>query len=89
MRKGKMIAQGAHASMKVFFDHFRDSGDDCYEIGPDEDWIWSDVKTWIDGSFTKIAVGVSSIDEFLAIKTANPIDQFLNGNWTSNFDGFS
>lgn len=42
MRKGKMVAQGAHASMKAtleYLDHFY-------------------VKEWLAGPFTKIVVGV-------------------------------
>ncbi len=70
MRKGKMVAQGAHASMKVFFDRLGESGDDCYELGPQEGWDWTAVKSWIDGAFTKICVGVESEAAFLALVEA-------------------
>lgn len=67
-RTGKLIAQGAHASMKVFFDRMEDSGDDCLELGPGEGWDWRDaVKPWIEGTFTKICVGVDSEEAFLAL----------------------
>ena len=68
MRKGKMCSQAAHASMKVFFDQMDESGDDCYEIGPSEYWNWKDVKSWIDGAFTKIVVGCSSEEELFSLK---------------------
>ena len=62
MRKGKMIAQAAHASLKVFFekmtlhaDKASFSIDTPYELD------------WIEGSFTKIAVGVKSEQELLEI----------------------
>ena len=51
MRKGKLIAQGAHASMKAYVenqDHPR-------------------FKEWLSGTFTKIAVSVDSEDELLYI----------------------
>lgn len=47
MRRGKMIAQGAHASMKAFLEN------------PDDPRFIE----WLDGKFTKIAVGVGSLDE--------------------------
>lgn len=51
MRKGKMIAQGAHASMLVTMFH------------SDHPFF----KKWISGKFTKIAVGVDSEEELLSI----------------------
>lgn len=68
VRQGKMIAQGAHASMKVFFDHFQDSGDGCYELGPDDDWDWSIVRQWVEGKFTKIVVGVQTEAVLLSLR---------------------
>ena len=67
-RTGKLIAQGAHASMKVFFDRMEDSGDGCKELGPQEGWDWQGaVLPWIEGTFTKICVGVDSEGAFKAI----------------------
>jgi PTH2 family peptidyl-tRNA hydrolase len=60
MRKGKMCAQAAHASMKVFFDRMVEVGDGCYELGPAEGWDWSVVREWVDGIFTKVVVGCDS-----------------------------
>ena len=68
MRKGKMIAQGAHASMKVFFDQMLDTGDSCKELGPREGWDWHGaVLPWMEGRFTKVCVQVDSEAALLAI----------------------
>lgn len=63
MRKGKMAAQAAHASMKVFFDNIEycDHGEmKINNISPE-------AEAWIYGSFTKICVSVDSEDELLNI----------------------
>ena len=70
MRKGKMVAQGAHASMKVFFDRmvelpqYRYIGDikmngkaRVLPMPTDE------MLEWITGSFTKVCVSVDSESE--------------------------
>lgn len=49
MRRGKEIAQGAHASSKVILEHRRDPF----------------VRIWLDGAFAKIAVGIDGEDAFL------------------------
>jgi len=51
MRKGKMIAQGAHASMIVLLDY------------PKHEFV----QEWLSGQFTKIAVSVDSEDELLEL----------------------
>ena len=77
MRKGKMIAQGSHASMKIFFDRMRQSvsypfsniGDDATEIITYElESVTPEMIEWIEGSFTKIVLSVNSLEELLAIK---------------------
>lgn len=65
MRKGKMVAQGAHASMKVFFDMMGAHDDGSYVI--DQDNITDAMREWIDGAFTKICVSVNSEEELLAV----------------------
>jgi PTH2 family peptidyl-tRNA hydrolase len=70
MRKGKMIAQGSHASMKIFFDRLSDVTD--YDYEPTFDYTYTlrvtkEMKEWIEGKFTKIVVGVNSLDELLEI----------------------
>jgi len=49
MRRGKEIAQGAHASSKVILEHRRDPF----------------VRMWLDGAFAKIAVGIDGENAFL------------------------
>jgi PTH2 family peptidyl-tRNA hydrolase len=66
MRKGKMVAQGAHASMAVFFN---DSEYREREYGsPRPDVLLMNVrssamKEWVQGRFTKICVSVNSEQE--------------------------
>jgi len=58
MRKGKMIAQGAHASIKFLIDSMTPISEDGMErkiVLTSEE-----MKHWVDGSFTKICVGISS-----------------------------
>ena len=68
MRKGKMIAQGAHASLKVLADRGRLDGD-VLAIPLDEparEWL-------VSGRFTKVCVSVDSeaaLDEVVARATA-------------------
>lgn len=51
MRKGKMIAQGAHASMAVVVNNFEHKN----------------VKEWLSGKFKKIVVRVDSKEELLIL----------------------
>lgn len=61
MRKGKMIAQGAHASMKVFFDIGMVTRG-VLNIELDEA-----MQEWVNGLFTKICVGANSEEELLEL----------------------
>ena len=67
MRKGKMIAQGAHASMKVFFDKLRkNEGLSPKGKHIEYSFLTDDiVSSWIDGLFTKICLSVESEAELL------------------------
>jgi PTH2 family peptidyl-tRNA hydrolase len=79
MRKGKMIAQGCHASMKVFFDRCSRSViegflDISLCTSPDDPQKYrysfnatEDEKDWISGIFTKICVSVDSEEELLQV----------------------
>ena len=65
MRKGKMVSQGAHASMKVILDMM-----DNYSIGPSENVEkrlvvrkGSALENWINGLFTKITCSCDSLEE--------------------------
>ena len=68
MRKGKMIAQGAHASMKVILDR----GHFVPAVNPNTFMLTAteEMKAWMAGLFTKICVGVDSEDELIAIYEA-------------------
>lgn len=65
MRRGKQIAQGAHASMKVFFDRqiMRESG---FLTVP----LDTAMETWVNGVFTKICVQASSEEELVRVYEA-------------------
>jgi PTH2 family peptidyl-tRNA hydrolase len=55
MRKGKIAAQVAHASMKFLLDNnLAERGDEIYVSLKDPEIMW------VSGSFTKIVVGVNS-----------------------------
>ena len=79
MRKGKMISQGAHASMGALLQYFRKQK--CYEVKgglyeegqasykySHEFMEGSAMDKWLNGIFTKICVGVDSEEELLEIK---------------------
>lgn len=71
MRKGKMVAQGAHASMKVTLANLDDAR----------------VKEWLAGAFTKIVVSVDSEQELLDVlgkaNDCNVIyDMIVDNGWT-------
>jgi len=62
MRKGKMIVQGAHASMKIFFDRVESINKKmCLNIT-------QAMMEWMTGIFTKICVKVDSERELLEIR---------------------
>ncbi len=78
MRKGKLAAQVAHASMKVFFDRMKDIGKphngnysgmkfskDCYLYATS---FTPEMIEWMEGDFTKIVVGVDSLDQLFELK---------------------
>jgi PTH2 family peptidyl-tRNA hydrolase len=65
MRKGKIAAQCAHASMKVFFDRgkvlalpSRTDIDMIIDLTPE-------MKTWVEGMFTKIVLSVENEEDLL------------------------
>ena len=61
MRKGKMVAQGAHASMAAILRLASREGDNL--IIP----LDARIEPWLTGRFTKICVSVNSEAELLAI----------------------
>lgn len=56
MRKGKMVAQGSHASMKFITDRLRQNGN-----------FTEAEQFWMNGSFAKICVRCDSEEQLLAI----------------------
>ena len=80
MRKGKMVAQGAHASLAVITNllesrsiPFESNGSDFDGLGEDGLFLSSDnfnfkqLKQWLDTHWTKICVSVNSEQELLDI----------------------
>lgn len=67
MRKGKMVAQGAHASMKAILDqggiYANDNGTHDYFAIP----MTYEIENWLCGIFTKVCVSVDSEEELLYV----------------------
>jgi len=61
MRKGKMIAQGAHASLKVLLDAGALDGE-RFALP-----LWSALAAWLGGRFTKVCVSVDSEAALVAV----------------------
>lgn len=70
MRRGKEIAQGAHASMKVILDHLdykrtiNNGNTPIYELE-----ATNAMSEWLDGIFTKVVVCVNSLEELELLAT--------------------
>ena len=63
MRKGKMIAQGAHAAMMFLLKDAtvtRTLGRDRFQLAKE---LTAEQDMWLENSFTKICVGVDSLEE--------------------------
>ena len=80
MRKGKMVAQGSHASLKAILDKMdwtkrtfglRQMNADTIEYGGDlklrEQDVTDAMKDWLTDKFTKICVSVNSEAELLEV----------------------
>lgn len=67
MRKGKMVAQGAHASLAAVLNHSKGNSDSITIYLDNED---SAIRDWLRGRFTKICVSVNSEAELDAIYEA-------------------
>jgi len=63
MRRGKEIAQGAHAAMGVLLRDMRVNDDGTVTLG-----LWPEAMAWLQGSFTKVTVKVNSEQELLEVK---------------------
>ena len=97
MRKGKMVAQGAHASLKAILDLGNvDYGPEGlggyhyinYTFPLDADRA---LREWIEGQFTKICVSVNSEQELVDIiekaKNARLITSLITDSGLTEFDG--
>jgi len=79
MRKGKMCAQAAHASMKAILDelYYTEFNKDYTTIGIT---ISHDTPLyhWLSGIFTKVVVGCDSEEELLALHSSANIYKVIN-----------
>ena len=98
MRKGKMVAQGAHASMKALLDFV----DNETQIVPISSHYFKDlnkgneekhkaIKEWLSGNFAKICVGVGSEEELLELlekaKEVNLLCALIEDQGLTEFHG--
>lgn len=79
MRKGKMVSQGAHASMKAVLHGLRETDNSCKKLihGIDYDFYLKEVAIcfhkdsamdkWLTGIFTKITLYVNSEEELMEV----------------------
>ena len=85
MRKGKLVAQGAHASMGAILGLCRQDGDKLI-LEMDER-----VKPWLTGRFKKICVYVNSEEELLALhqqaKDAGLVTSLIQDSGLTEFGG--
>lgn len=70
MRKGKMVAQGAHASMGALLKLMHTRQDDDIISWTLITVDGAPVQDWLSGSFKKICVSVNSEEEMLALQAA-------------------
>ena len=63
-RKGKLIAQGAHASMKAIFQGIKEVRPHVFELDLTNK---ESVEQWLTGTFTKIALSVDSEEQLMEI----------------------
>lgn len=91
MRKGKMVAQGAHASMKAILNRGysspgEDGRDALYHIPMNEHML-----AWVTGVFTKICVGVETegelIDLYHRAQRQRLVCSLVQDNGTTEFGG--
>ena len=97
MRKGKIAAQAAHASMKVFFDrkieHFQADVPYATDDSPHKMLIslTHEMNEWVNGLFTKVCVSVDSEQELLDVynkaKEANLPCSLITDAGLTEFNG--
>ena len=73
MRKGKMVAQGAHASLSIFTKRINtNTGAAPVEIN-----LTEDMEEWLQGSFTKICLYVNSEADLMSLYNRAKVGGFL------------
>lgn len=87
MRKGKMIAQGAHASMKAILDwSIHEPSGISIDLPSD-----SALENWVNGIFTKVCVSVDSEEELVSIyekaKEAGLLCSMITDKGLTEFSG--
>jgi PTH2 family peptidyl-tRNA hydrolase len=68
MRKGKMAAQAAHASMKVFFDRATLMRHADEKVPYLMVKMWNEARDWFLGAFAKVVVGIDSEEGLLELQ---------------------
>jgi PTH2 family peptidyl-tRNA hydrolase len=63
MRRGKEIAQGAHASMAALLQGMVLDAEGGARLP-----LWPEARTWLEGAFTKITVKVQTEADLLAVR---------------------
>ncbi len=88
MRKGKMVSQGAHASMGAVLSVMQKEYPDMWHLAMDKHPA---LQEWLNGPFTKITVSVDSEQELLDLqekaKEAGFINCLITDNGTTEFGG--
>jgi PTH2 family peptidyl-tRNA hydrolase len=94
MRKGKMVAQGAHASLKAILDEGLVENSDL-----NGQWYFhlslreNALREWIEGSFKKVCVSVDSeeqlIDLYNKAKERGMICSLILDSGLTEFDGIA
>ena len=86
MRKGKMIAQGAHAALGIFAQEMEIQDNNIAEVS-----LWPEAIEWLTGSYAKVCVGVDSKQELLDIYEAAKALELprilIHDNGTTEFGG--
>lgn len=92
MRKGKMVAQGAHASMAAVLNQGRVLATNCK--APSEELaipLTPNIEAWIKGRFKKVCVYVNSEAELLALyekaKASGIITALITDAGLTEFNG--
>jgi PTH2 family peptidyl-tRNA hydrolase len=100
-RKGKYIAQGAHASLKAILDLMKEEKyeDGTYEmslsihnpVAKQEEAANGALRDWLKGQFTKICVSVETEEELLEVynkaKAKGLICSLITDAGNTEFDG--